>query len=53
MYIHTFRLIMVFSLFTANAKHNAHTATARKHQENNDDDDNPFVYIKAYQENMT
>ena len=45
---------MVFSLFTANAKHNARTATASKYQEkNDDDDDNPFIYIQVYQENMT
>ena len=46
MYLHTLKLIMVFSLYTAKAKHNAHTTTARKHQKNNDnDDDNPLIYI--------
>ena len=37
---------MAFSLHTATAKHEAHTTTARKYQEKNDeDDDNPFIYI--------
>ena len=46
-YVHTFILIMVFSLYRATAKHDAHTAAAREHQQYNDNDDgNIFFYIQ-------
>ena len=40
--------MMVFSLYTARAKHNAQTATRKEHQQYNDyndDGNNIFAYI--------
>ena len=47
-YVRTFILMIAFSMYTARAKHNAHTAAAREHQQYNDNDDgnNKFAYIR-------